>query len=368
MRQRVVLLLILVLSMTLFAVQAKQVSSASPDSWIEKKPMPESRGRLGVAVVNGKIYAIGGDNGSVGGMDPSAWAAGTTAILDTNEEYDPETDTWNSRTPMPTARSHFGIAVYEDEIYCIGGQTRLNNSQSITGVNEVYDPVTDTWESRAPMPVPGRFQMANVVNGKIIVIGAVDNTLNQEYDPKTDSWTNKAEPPYQIHSCASATYDNELYFVGDSPSVSQQSILIYNPSYDSWSIGPVPPSYLTTASAGVTSGLYAPQRIYFFDYIVTYVFDPEKNVWSTGAAVPKARGFAGVAAVNDTFYVVGGVILPDGFGEMAPMSVNEQYIPIEYGTPDPRIKPFPITLVIGSVVAVVVVVGLGLLVYFKKRH
>ena len=84
--------------------------------------------------------------------------------------------------------------------------------------------------------------------------------------------------------------------------------------------------------------------------------------------MPKARGFAGVAVVNDMFYVVGGVILPDGFGEMAPVAVNEQYVPIEYGTPDPRIKPFPITLVTGSIiVAAVAVVGLGLLVYFKKR-
>jgi N-acetylneuraminic acid mutarotase len=205
------------------------------------------------------------------------------------------------------------------------------------------------------------------VNGKIYVVGAIDNTLNQEYDPATNSWTNKTSSPYQIWSCASATYDSKLYFVGDYPSTSQQSILVYNPLFDSWSVGTVSPSCLVSASAGVTSGLNAPRRIYFFDENATYVYDPENNAWSTGAAMPKARGYAGVAVVNDIFYVVGGVILPDGFGLMAPTAVNEQYIPIEYGTPDSQIKPFPTTLVIGSVI-VVALVGLALLVYLKKRH
>lgn len=371
MKKTAVVLIVLLLSITAVHTTLANLGQANPivpdNTWSEKTPMPESRGRLGVVEVNGKIYAMGGDNGSEVGMDPSAWASGTTAILDTNEEYDPETDKWNSRAPMPTARSHFGIAVYEDKIYCIGGQTRLNNSQSITGANEVYDPATDTWESRAPMPVPGRFQMANVVKGKIIVIGAVDNILNQEYDPQTDSWENNTANPYQILSCASAVYDDKIYFVGNLYFSPAPSILIYNPSDDSWSAGSIPPSYLFSASAGATTGLNAPRRIYFFDENSTYAYDPESNAWSAGAPPPSARGYAGVAVVNDTFYVVGGVILPDGFGEMAPVAVNEQYFPIEYGTPDPRIGPFPTTLVIGSAVAVVAVVGLGLLVYLKKR-
>jgi Kelch motif len=338
----------------------------NPDSWTTKATMHESRGRLGVAVVTGKIYAIGGDNGAVVGMDPSAWAAGTTAIVDTNEEYDPETDTWTLKMPMPTARSHFGIAVYENKIYCIGGQTRLNNSQHVTGVNEVYDPATDTWENKAPMPVPGRFQMANAVNNKIIVIGAVDNILNQEYDPETDSWTNNTKTPYQIWSCASAAYDDKLYFVGSLVFSPAPSILIYEPSLDSWGAGQIPPSYLSSASAGVTSGLNAPRRIYFFDENATYVYDPESNAWSAGSGMPKARGYAGVAAVNDTFFVVGGVTLPDGFGEMAPTAFNEQYVPFGYGAVQSPQEPFPTVPVLIIIVAAIVVAGAGFLLIRKR--
>jgi N-acetylneuraminic acid mutarotase len=341
-------------------------SAAAADSWIQRKPMAEPRGRLGVVEVNGKIYAIGGDNGSVAGLAPSAWASGTTAIVNANEEYNPETDTWISRTPIPTRRSHFGIAVYEGKIYCIGGQTCINDSQSITGANEVYNPATDTWESKRPMPIPGRFQIANVVNGKIIVTGSIDNMLNQEYNPDTDSWTDKTEPPYQISSWASTVYDNNLYFVCDSPSTSLQSILIYNPLHDSWNVGPATPSYLTAASAGVTSGLYAPRKIYFFDENATYVFDPQNNAWSTGVAQPSARGYSGVAKVNDTFYVVGGVILPGGFDLMSPTAVNEQYFPIGYGDQIPVILDLtPYVVVLASAVAICIVVVFAVR---KRRH
>jgi hypothetical protein len=54
-------------------------SETTPDSWVTKVPMPTTRDNLGVAAVNGKIYAIGG--------------AGATGFSSTNEEYDPATNT-----------------------------------------------------------------------------------------------------------------------------------------------------------------------------------------------------------------------------------------------------------------------------------
>ena len=95
---------------------------AAEDSWVSKASMHEARSGVGTAVMNGKIYVIGGTN--------------QEGFRATNEEYDPETNTWTFEAPMPTARSAFGIAVYQNKIYCIGGYT---NGFSATGVNEVYD-------------------------------------------------------------------------------------------------------------------------------------------------------------------------------------------------------------------------------------
>ena len=154
------LLLALVFLSATFIITAKPVSAADLGSWTTKAAMHEARSGLGVAVVNGKIYAIGGS--TLQGSPPY-----TGGIVGTNEEYDTATDTWVFKKPMPTPRMNFGIAVYNNKIYCIGGEPRTN-------INEVYDPATDTWETKAPMPTPRDGLRANVVNGKIYLIGGND--------------------------------------------------------------------------------------------------------------------------------------------------------------------------------------------------
>jgi len=373
---------------------ALSVSSVSvvEDSWVLRASMHEARGRLGVAVVNGKIYAIGGDSGSMGGLIDGYRYIGVGGFVGTNEEYDPATDTWTLKKPMPTQRYHFGIAVYQNKIYCIGGTIRNGSSTSNTGANEVYDPVTDTWETKAAMPTPRRFLTANVVNGKIYLISAVDsNSPNQVYDPSTDSWATKTPPPYQIMSCASIVFDDRLCFLADEDVLTPGGaiVLLYDPASDGWSVGGSSPTVGVSASAGVTSGVYAPKRVYFFDENATDVYDPASGSWAVGVSMPTARGYVGVAVVDDGLYAVGGVILPpdDGFGEMSPSAVNERYTPVGYEgpveaspspspspsqspavtPPDTEPEPFPTALVVAASVATVAVVGAGLMVYFKKR-
>ena len=102
------------------------VVRAVEDSWTTLEPLPTIRRDLGVAVVNGKIYAIGGRNDG--------------NYLSTNEEYDPETNTWSSGRQMPTARHSLGVAVMDDELYAIGGgSTNLNVRQY--DENERYTPI-----------------------------------------------------------------------------------------------------------------------------------------------------------------------------------------------------------------------------------
>jgi hypothetical protein len=98
--------------------QTSPPPASAVGSWTQKAPMNQARSHLGVAAVDGKIYAIGGDE------------------MGTNEEYDPTTNTWTYKAKMPTPREDFATAVYQNKVYCIGGKT----SGSITDVNEVYDP------------------------------------------------------------------------------------------------------------------------------------------------------------------------------------------------------------------------------------
>jgi N-acetylneuraminic acid mutarotase len=311
------------------------------NSWTSKAPMHVARSSLRVAVVNGKIYAIGGgaENGVVG----------------TNEEYDPATDTWALKTPLPTPREYFATAVYQNKIYCIGGST----SSGVTGINEVYDPATDTWENKTSMPTARILGPANVAGGKIYLIGGLPNgTLNEAYNPATDTWTTKAPIPIAA-GAASGVFNNKIYFVGGFFDVDYNAASmtqIYDPITDTWSLGTPSPTFFLIGSAGVTSGAVALKRIYVFDspygdiaampndpLYTNQVYDPEIDSWTFGANIPTYREHFAVAVVNDLLYVIGGFSqtysdFPDDWmygPKITLYATNEQYTPFGYGTPDP---------------------------------
>jgi N-acetylneuraminic acid mutarotase len=185
---------------------------ATEGSWVTKESMPTARSGLGVAVVDGKIYAIGGQNGE--------------GVLNVTEEYDPVTNDWTSKASIPTARSDFGIAVYQDKIYVIGGTIGPGiawGESLLTGATEVYDPKTDTWTTKTSMPTRRQGLEANVVSDKIYLIGGVryvggllhlEYDENEVYDPATDSWTTKKPLPTAVWGYSSAVVDDKIYLMG----------------------------------------------------------------------------------------------------------------------------------------------------------
>jgi N-acetylneuraminic acid mutarotase len=342
MRKSIALSLVLVfLIISCITVAKSEVSltEIGDNHWVSKMPMHEARGRLGVAVLNGKIYAIGGDSGgSYGGVHGAM-----LNYTNVTEEYDPVIDTWKFKASMPTPRAHFGIAVYNNKIYCIGGF----NNDGDTGVNEAYNPETDTWENKKPLPVPMSSVTANSVNGRIYVISAPYNSSsNYVYDPETDSWNTKTPPPYEITSYASVVFDKKIYFIAANYTASglwsEPFIQVYDTVNDKWSSGAYAPIYGIHAVADATSGVNAPKRIYFFDETGTQVYNPTNDRWTVGASMRTPRSYIGIAMVNDLFYAVGGEFLPPSdslFANITTIAMNEQYVPIGYGAPDPSYAP-----------------------------
>jgi len=327
-------------------------ATVAEDTWVAKAPMHQARAGLGVAVVNGKIYAIGGSTAS-GPYPPDCLAGG---FVGTNEEYDPETDTWTTKASMPTPRDYFAIAAYQNKIYCIGGaigftvdEWGLFHSYVASGVNEVYDTVTNTWETKTPMPVIGMEIQAHVINGKIYVMGVA---FTYVYDPENDSWTSKtrmpASPPPSSGSYpVSVVVDDKIVVSGEFSTgfSSEQKILIYDTETDSWSEGKSGPTIVLNGAAGATTGAYALRRVYvlglaYGQYPVVpptnQIYNPNSNTWSTATAMPQLRMDFGVAVLNDILYAIGGYYLNDVTRSMVtPNNVNEQYMPVGYGMPDP---------------------------------
>jgi N-acetylneuraminic acid mutarotase len=354
--RRAALVAFLVLCSLLVSLTNIAAVRAAEDSWVTLEPMPTARSGLGVAVVDGKIYAIGGVS--------AGWDA-----VDINEVYNPLTDTWETKKPVPKIVMGFGIAVCNNRIHVIGGSSGFSDGP-YEAFHVVYEPETDTWESMAPMPTPRQHMDANVVNGKIYVIGgltsnSVDDLTNvtEVYDPTTDTWTTKTQiptPPKTIYSkhldnsyrYASAVFDNKIYVI-------RRKTQIYDTVTDTWSYGAALPTNVSGAAAGATTGVFAPKRIYIFGGITGYgpvepnyinlnqVYNPETDTWTAGKAMRDFRAGVAVALIDDELFVIGGQNLT------TQLAVNEKYTPIGYILEFPSWTPLLITLVALVALAVV---------------
>ena len=351
------------LIMSLCIVNTQPIRAAE-NSWTTKASMPTARAQLGVAVVNEKIYAIGGANNSATGPN----------VLNINEAYDPATNTWTTKKPMPTARHSFGIAVYQNKIYCIGGS--INGPH--LAVTEVYDPATDSWETKTSMPTARAALTANTVNGKIYLMGGEPaKTTNEAYDPATDSWSTKAQIPTSTVYSQSAVVENKVYLIGGLSSRSSNQI--YDPETDTWTSGTPIPAGVAEGAAIATVGINAPVRIYVMGGETTYdrngvthgnvtdlnqVYNPESNTWSTGALLPTELHFFGLAAVNDTLYAIGGWPRLIDF-----LNTNYQFTPIGYGKVGQQPTPIyasPAGIAVIAV-AIIAIAAVTTYIFYKRR-
>ena len=191
------------------------------DSWKALAPMPTARGAANAAAVGDKIYVIGGASVHPGQKLVGLSATVPHRALGTNEEYDPATNTWRARSPMPTARNHAAIGVVNGKIYVLGGRIgAVFVVASNTDVVEEYDPATDSWGlAKAPMPLPRSGTAYGTYQGKIYVAGGefLDNEYVgtyrdlDAYDPATNQWTALPPMPISRHGLVGGVIGNRFY-------------------------------------------------------------------------------------------------------------------------------------------------------------
>lgn len=77
---------------------------------------------------------------------------------------------WSNGAPMTTARSEITSAVLDNKIYVIGG---FENGRSTVSAVEVYDPIANKWTTVAPLPQPLDHTAAAAASfdGKLYVVG-----------------------------------------------------------------------------------------------------------------------------------------------------------------------------------------------------
>jgi N-acetylneuraminic acid mutarotase len=214
-------------------------------------------------VVGGKIYVVGGFHQPFPKRDP----------IDLAWVFDPATNHWDRRAPMPSKRGAMVVGAIGNLIYAAGGE-RLRTPgtpvpqgapapyEPITDFT-VYDTVADRWSTLPAMKVARDHAYVGVINDRFYVVGGRDRpkydiATVEEFDPKTGAWTEKAPMPTGRSGGSATALGGELYAFGgegdnSNPAGVFKEVEAFNPATNSWSRYepmPLPRHSLVTATIG----------------------------------------------------------------------------------------------------------------------
>ena len=294
---------------------------AQSGAWTKKANLPTARAAPASAVVNGKIYVIGGHDENF-------------LSLATTEEYDPTTNTWTKKAKMPTPRNGLSACAVDGKIYVFGGAAEGVFLKTV----EEYDPATDTWKSRADMPTARGGLRCIAVGGKIYALGGaivegiriVTLSVVEEYDPQTNTWATKKNMPVGRSDFAVGEVNGQIYVMGGFvASGAPGAVHAYNPATDTWttvnSLLPTPRSQISASTVNGIIYVIGGQSSAGATLATVEAFDPESNSWTTMAPMPSPRLDLATSSVNGKIYAIGGVQVSAPF--VTVVSATEEFNP-----------------------------------------
>jgi N-acetylneuraminic acid mutarotase len=234
-------------------------------------------------------------------------------------ERKPAHDGWSLLAALPAPNSETGVAVLDGKIYVVGGYP---SDRKTVATVQVYDSATDRWQIVSPLPVPLNHVMAAGVNGKVYVMGGQTTESSDpqkagfvntvyEYDPKTNRWTTRTPMPTQRGGGAAAVADGKIYVAGGRPP-GGADFAAYDPKADRWTTLPNLPTQRNHLAADAIDG-----KIYVVggrfeggfrspQSDVVEVFDAKTNQWSKRRPMLRPRGGVNGIAANGCFHLFGG--------------------------------------------------------------
>lgn len=260
---------------------------AVADIWNMGATLPAPRHHLALASAGGALLAIGGFAADAEGqwrMSRDVWR-----IDDLNRE------TWRPVAPLPAPQAEAVTLSHGGLIHMIGGRTPKGErnqdwtDQTDTGAHWVYDPKTDKWDARAPLPDPRNSAAGAVLDGRLYVLSgrtvAGGNTpVCHAYDPQADRWREVAPLPQS--SIPGAPHGQ-----GGIAAASLGGLLLAFGG--EW--------------FGETSGVYAD----------TFIYEAKSGFWGEAPKMIRPRHGLGAVTLGDAIYAVGGATGPSANGTCA---------------------------------------------------
>jgi len=250
-------------------------------AWERVSAIPLARSEVTACAFDEHIYVFGGVHRG--------------ATVDTVDVYDPTADRWTTLAPLPIPLDHTMAVPVGDSIYIVGGSLSATNHVQGDTVPEMMR--TTNW-SFAPRAACYR------------------------YDPLADTYERIADMPVGRLGHAAVAIGRRIYAMGGqgpNPGV----MLVYDVDADRWSFLPGMPSFREHHAIGVLGGrIHAvggrwpdpldPEATFMIGQVNTgvhEVFDPGSCQWATRAPLPTPRGAGYGAVLDGKLFVAGGEVL-----------------------------------------------------------
>ncbi len=268
--------------------------------WIGRAGLRAARSGLALGQVNGRLYAIGGRSG------------GTT--LASVEQYNPSLDSWTGKRQLPAARwDGNGAGTINGILYLPGGK---NASGTPTRTLYAYNASSNSWSTKAPLPMPSGCGGTGVIGGQLYVVTGCTSASGftgrlHRYNPATNTWTARAAPSVAGYPAVAAV-GGKLYVVGGRNASGQPigKVQVYTPGTNSWSILAMPGSRFGAAAVGINGKLYVVggrESTGAGPVATMLVYDPVAHGWNnSNPPMQTARTNLAAQAVGGILYAVGG--------------------------------------------------------------
>ncbi|MEK6480262.1 PKD domain-containing protein [Catalinimonas sp. 4WD22] len=192
------------------------------DSYERLPDLPLARASGGLEYIDGKLYYVGGENaarnedqGDLFVLDLHNLNAGWTNLTD---------------SPLPNPRNHLGSAVINGKLYVVGGQHQKDNNLTTQDDVHMFDPATETWTKVTDLPdidevpdnlTPGKGHITNATfayDNKIFVLGGEYQFLGPysksvlAYNPAANEWIRYSDMPTVRSSGIAGIVDGVMYY------------------------------------------------------------------------------------------------------------------------------------------------------------
>uniref|UniRef100_W5MF97 Intracisternal A particle-promoted polypeptide n=1 Tax=Lepisosteus oculatus TaxID=7918 RepID=W5MF97_LEPOC len=262
--------------------------------WTTVSSLHQARSGLGVAVLEGMIYVVGGEKDSM--------------IFDCAERYDPVTKQWAAVASLNFPRCGVGVCPCHGALYALGGWI----GSEIGKTMERYDPAENKWEIVGSMPVPRYYFGCCEMQGFIYVIGGISDEgielrSAEMYDPIAKRWSALPVMVMRRAYVGVACLNNCIYAVGgwNEALGSLETVEKYCPEEEKWvEVAPMAMARAGVSVAAVNGLLYAvggraSSRDFSAPVTVDSVeiYDPHLDTWTEIGNMITSRCDGGVAVL-----------------------------------------------------------------------